>query len=160
LLQMIGYSREELLSGRISWIDLTPHEYREIDARAIEELRRAGAVAPFEKEFIRKDGHRVPVLMGVATFQDSTEAGVAFVLDLSERKQAEADRQAREVAEAANRAKSDFLTRISHDLRTPLNAILGYAQILGSDRTLGERPRERAAVIQQSGEHLLQLIED
>jgi PAS domain S-box-containing protein len=160
LLQMSGYSRDESLSGKLNWIDLTPEEYRDRDAQTIERLRLFGVCAPYEKEYIHKDGHRVPVLIGAAAFQDSTDEGVAFVLDLRERKQAEADRRAREVAEAANRAKSEFLTGVSHDLRTPLNAILGYAQILRQDPTLGARQRERVSVIHHSGEHLLQLIED
>jgi PAS domain S-box-containing protein len=160
LLQMIGYSREDLLTDSVSWIGLTPAEYRAIDAEKLIEVRSRGAVAPYEKEYIHKDGHRVPVLIGATTFEDSTEAGVAFVLDLSERKQAEADRQARQAAEVANRAKSDFLARMSHDLRTPLNAILGYAQILRQDPDLGQHQRQRATIIQHSGEHLLQLIDD
>jgi len=160
MLQMSGYSREELRSGKLNWIDLTPEEYRDRDAQTIERLRLFGVCAPFEKEYIHKDGHRVPVLIGAAAFQDSTDEGVAFVLDLRERKQAEADRRAREVAEGANRAKSEFLTRVSHDLRTPLNGILGYAQILRRDPTLGAGQRERVSVIHHSGEHLLQLIAD
>lgn len=71
-----------------------------------------------------------------------------------------AEREARNLAEAANRAKGEFLANMSHELRTPLNGILGYAQILECDATLSERQRERVAVIRHSGEHLLTLIED
>ncbi|MFM0171738.1 ATP-binding protein [Paraburkholderia sediminicola] len=71
-----------------------------------------------------------------------------------------AEREARNLAEAANRAKGEFLANMSHELRTPLNGILGYAQILERDTTLGERQRERVAAIRHSGEHLLTLIED
>lgn len=70
------------------------------------------------------------------------------------------EREARNLAEAANRAKGEFLANMSHELRTPLNGILGYAQILESDTTLSERQRERVAAIRHSGEHLLTLIED
>ncbi|MFT4504873.1 ATP-binding protein [Caballeronia sp. 15711] len=69
-------------------------------------------------------------------------------------------REARRTAEAANRAKSEFLANMSHELRTPLNGILGYAQVLGRDRTLSERQRDGLGVIQRSGEHLLALIND
>ncbi|MFM0223940.1 ATP-binding protein [Paraburkholderia dipogonis] len=71
-----------------------------------------------------------------------------------------AEREARNLAEAANRAKGEFLANMSHELRTPLNGILGYAQILERDATLSERQRERVAAIRHSGEHLLTLIED
>jgi len=63
-------------------------------------------------------------------------------------------------AEAANASKTSFLANMSHELRTPLNGILGYAQVLGRDRTLSERQRDGLGVIQRSGEHLLALIND
>ena len=160
LLWMLGYTREEFIADGLNWMDLTPAEYHASDARVQEELRRSRAAVPFEKEYIHKDGHHVPVLIGTATFEESTEAGVALVLDLSERKQAEADRQARQVAEAANRAKSQFLARMSHELRTPLNGILGYTQIMQRDPSLEQRQKDRVSIIQHSGEHLLRLIED
>ncbi|MFL9886956.1 ATP-binding protein [Paraburkholderia agricolaris] len=73
---------------------------------------------------------------------------------------AAAEREARNLAEAANRAKGEFLANMSHELRTPLNGILGYAQILARDALLSERQRERVEAIRKSGEHLLTLIED
>ena len=159
-LQMVGYSRQELLSGNVQWASMTPPEYRAADARVLEELRQTGTCASFEKEFIRKDGQRIPVLVGGALLEDSQDNGIAFVLDLTERRQAEAERDARQVAEMANRAKSAFLANMSHELRTPLNGILGYAQILQHDKTLGERQLAGVNVIRQSGDHLLTLIND
>ncbi len=160
LLLMTGYSREELKSGALRWTEITPLQYRETDARAIEELKLSGSAKPFEKEFIRKDGTRFAVLIGITLFEQSRETGVAFVLDLSERKRAEAEREARDAAEAANRAKSSFLAHMSHELRTPLNGILGYAQILQRDPVMGERQLAGVNVIRKSGEHLLTLIDD
>jgi PAS domain S-box-containing protein len=159
-LQIVGYSRQDLLSGLIQWPRMTPPEYRAADAQAMEVLRRAGTCQPYEKEYIRKDGRRIPVLVGGALLEGSQENGVAFVLDLTERREAEAERAARRVAEAANQAKNVFLANISHELRTPLNGILGYAQILRRDATLDQRRSEGLNVIQHSGEQLLTLIND
>jgi len=88
-LQITGYSRQDLLSGHIQWTNMTPNEYHVVDQLAIEQLRRIGTCAPYEKEYIRKDCSRVPILLGAAFFEGSREKGVAFVLDLSERKRAE-----------------------------------------------------------------------
>lgn len=80
--------------------------------------------------------------------------------DITELKRAEADRQARGAAEAANKAKSEFLSAMSHELRTPLNAILGYAQLLKRNTGLSEQHVSSLEVIEQSGRHLLTLIND
>ncbi|MEH2567931.1 AAA family ATPase [Bradyrhizobium sp. AZCC 2289] len=88
-LDMLGYSREDLMSGRLRWTELTPAEWRDADERAGAELKAAGTVQPREKEYFRKDGSRVPVLLGATTFGDGQDAGVAFVLDLTERKRTE-----------------------------------------------------------------------
>ncbi|WP_442893734.1 ATP-binding protein [Bradyrhizobium sp. AZCC 1699] len=88
-LHMLSYDRENLASGRLNWTDLTPAEWRDRDARAAEELRRTGTVQPSEKEYFRKDGSRVPVLIGGVMFEQNPNQGVSFVLDLTERKRAE-----------------------------------------------------------------------
>src|SRR6202011_3360854 len=88
-LSMGGYDREDLISGRLNRTDLTPPEWRERDARTDAELRMIGAVQPFEKEYFRKDGSRLPVLIGLAAFGEERDQGVAFVLDLTELKRAE-----------------------------------------------------------------------
>jgi len=89
-LRIVQYGREDLLSGRVRWTDLTPAEWRERDERAVTGLKGTGTVQPYEKEYFRKDGSRVPVLVGGALFQEGGNEGVAFVLDLSEQKRAEA----------------------------------------------------------------------
>jgi PAS domain S-box-containing protein len=88
-LRMVNYDREDLVSGRIRWTDLTPSDWRERDNAKIEQQKISGRLEPFEKEYTRKDGRRVPVLIGVATFEEGGNEGVAFVLDLTERKRAE-----------------------------------------------------------------------
>ena len=88
-LQLSGYSPQDLRSGALRWDDMTPSEYRVADEQALEELQKTGTCPPYEKEFIRKDGHRIPVLVGAALIEGSHNQGVSFVLDLSARKQAE-----------------------------------------------------------------------
>jgi PAS domain S-box-containing protein len=89
-LRIMGYDREDLTSGRLRRSELTPPEWRERNERALAELRSTGSFQPFEKEYFRKDGSRVPVLIGGARFKEGgNEADVAFVLDLTERKRAE-----------------------------------------------------------------------
>jgi PAS domain S-box-containing protein len=88
-LHMLQYSREDLISGRVRWTDLTPVEWRDRDSRGVAEVKATGAIQPYEKEYFRKDGSRVPVLIGAAMFEGSGNEGVAFVLELSEQKRAE-----------------------------------------------------------------------
>src|SRR5580693_4264141 len=95
-LRVVQYEREDLVSGRVRWTDLTPGEWRERDERALAELKATERVQPFEKEYFRKDGGRVPVLIGAALFKESGDEGVAFVLDLSEQKQTEETLRKRE----------------------------------------------------------------
>src|SRR5882672_7891022 len=88
-LDIVGYDHEDLVAGRIRWTDLTPPEWRDRDTRLIQEHKVTGTLQPFEKEYFRKDGSRVPVLIGGATFEESGNQGVALVLDLTERNRAE-----------------------------------------------------------------------
>jgi PAS domain S-box-containing protein len=88
-LRILGYEREDLLSDRVRWNELTPPEWRELDRRTWTELNATGTLQPFEKEYFRKDGSRVPVLIGAALFKEGGDEGLAFVLDLTERKRAE-----------------------------------------------------------------------
>ena len=80
--------------------------------------------------------------------------------NITKHKQQENLRRAKEAAEAANQAKSMFLSNMSHELRTPLNAILGFSQMMGRDLTIGEEQREKISIINRSGKHLLSLIND
>ena len=84
-LDLVGYSREDLLAGRLNWPDLTPPEFTPLDELAHEEGLRFGACTPFEKELIRKDGTRVPVLVATAVLKLSPFRWITFVQDLRER---------------------------------------------------------------------------
>jgi PAS domain S-box-containing protein len=126
-LQIVGYTRQDLLSGNIDWADMTPPEYRATDARHVEELRRTGTCQPFEKEYIRKDGRRVPVMVGSAILEGSQEKGLAFVLDLTERKRAEEQLQALQAQLAhATRATTlgELSASVAHEVGQPLTAIV------------------------------------
>ncbi len=89
-LRMLGYERADLVSGRLRWTDLTPPEWHAADKLRVEKVKRVGRLPPFEKEFFRKDGTRIPVLMGVARFRQPRNQAVVFAHDMSKQKQAAA----------------------------------------------------------------------
>jgi PAS domain S-box-containing protein len=125
-LQMLGYEREDLLSGGLRWKDMTPPEWLEREERhLIPELRAKGKLAAFEKEYLRKDGSRVPVLLGLATFEEEGNQGVAFALDLTERKGAADALRAlqMDLAHANRLATMGQLTAsIAHEVNQPIGA--------------------------------------
>src|ERR1700749_2528153 len=88
-LRIVGYDREDLLAGRISWMDMTPPEWIDRSKKALSEFAMTGAIQPYEKEYFRKDGSRVPVLVGLARIEGAERHITALVLDLTERKRAE-----------------------------------------------------------------------
>lgn len=167
-LQMVGYSREDLLSGNLRWAEMTPNEYSYLDARGVEELLTVGSFTRFEKEYIRKDGSRVPILIGGALLEKEPMSWVCFVLDLTELKQTQKEqqqllireREARQEAEAANRLKDEFLATLSHELRSPLNAILGWTQLIRSRQLDAAATTKAMSTIERNAKSQKQLIED
>ena len=89
-LRIVGYDREDLVTGSVDQRIITPPDWQDRTQRAMAEMKTTGFFQPYEKEYFRKDGTRVPVLVGAATFEEGGSQGVAFVLDLTERKRAEA----------------------------------------------------------------------
>jgi formate hydrogenlyase transcriptional activator len=96
-LEMVGYTREDLQQGRLNWPDLTPPEYSPLDELAHEEGLRFGACTPFEKELVRKDGTRVPVLIATAVLKLCPFQWMSFVQDLRDRDRLESIEEETEV---------------------------------------------------------------
>ena len=90
-LDLVGYTLEEVTSGKVSWKEMTPPEYRQQDEMMMQELMATRIGRPVEKEYLRKDGSRQPILIGAAMLGDGSSEGVAFVLDITERIRAEND---------------------------------------------------------------------
>lgn len=178
--EMLEYSMEELYARDLSEL-IHPDEYHKV--RANVEARLSGGPAPtqYETIAITGSGREIPVdITGSLTDWRGDRAVVGTVRDISERKAHEADlreyrehledmvdartmdlRVAKEEAEYANKAKTEFLSRVSHELRTPLNAILGYAQVLMMDHEpLSLQQQEGIREIYVSGKHLLELINE
>jgi PAS domain S-box-containing protein len=163
-LRIVGYDREDLAAGRLRWTDLTTPESRDNTARALAELEYTGTHKPFEKEYFRKDGSRVPVLTGAAVFEEGGNEGVAFVVDLTERKLAEAEARKsehryREVETAlahANRVATmgQLTASIAHEVSQPIHAVAINAQ--AASLWLAAQPPN----LEEAGQILARIVEN
>jgi len=133
-LDMVGYDHEDVASGRARWTTLTPREWSAQDERAVAHIKETGVFPPYEKEYWRKDGSRVPVLVAGALFEEGGVEGVAFALDLREQKQAEEGRNRamealmvahEKLARAAQSASlGELAASIAHEINQPLAAVV------------------------------------
>ena len=164
--QLYGYQPEEIIGHNIT--QLMPAKYRPMHeqgmARFLNTKQSKIIGQSVQVEALHKSGQIIPIEMTLSSFSwENSYFFTGIARDISLRK---AEHQAlilaKEEAEKANQAKSEFLSSMSHELRTPLNAILGFAQLLKSDANapLGDEQKSNVSIIQQSGEHLLKLIND
>jgi len=149
-LNIIGYSREEVLGGRVTWSALTPPEYDDLDRAKVHQVLKHGSVQPFEKEYVRKDGTRVPVLVGAARVHPDSTTSISFALDISRQK-------------ASERRKDEFMGMASHELKTPLAVQKLYIHML-TKAVLGEGDKEDlrnlVGKIEQQTEKLDSIVTD
>jgi PAS domain S-box-containing protein len=161
--RIFGYSTEQALT--VGFIAERIHEDdRGLLRQKMRELVETGSSPPNQEvRFQRSDGEYrwVDITLAKQSSDPSApNAIVVYVHDVDDRRKLEqAQRQATEIAEAANRSKSEFLSRMSHELRTPLNAVIGFAQLLGMD-DLNEEQHDGVRQIIRGGEHLLGLINE
>ena len=155
-LDLIGYTREDLQAGRVQWNMRTPPEYRHLDAHAEAELKARGVCTPFEKEYLRKDGRRVPVLIGVARLEGTPEQCVGFALDLRERRRLEAQLR------ASLQEKEVLLKEMHHRVKNNLQVVASLLDMQAdtiedlSIRTLFEDSQQRIQSIALIHETLYQ----
>ncbi len=136
-LDMLGYSREDLSSGRLRWAELTPAEWAPADQDALAQMRATGSCKPFEKEYFRRDGSRAPILIAGALFEWKRDEGVAFVIDMTDRKRAEEKLRASEQRLLDAQMELAHITRvttlgeltasIAHEVNQPLAAVVNAA---------------------------------
>jgi PAS domain S-box-containing protein len=168
-LHMVQYGREDLASGHVRWAELTPAEWRDCDERAIADLNATGIFQPFEKEFFRKNGSRVPVLLAGALFEGNKNEGVAFVLDLSEQKRAEQEREKLRQLEAdlahINRVSTlgEMAASLAHEIKQPIAAAVTSAnsciEWLAHEPPNLDRARAAAARIDKYGNRAAEIID-
>lgn len=155
--RLLGYSEDELKMLHTWDYDANLSE-TEIRASFESERDLSGV---FESAHRRRDGSRVEVEISFASFRwQGARRYHVVVKDLTDRRRAEQERVERLAAEQASRAKSTFLASMSHEIRTPLNAILGFSEMLADAPALRSEQQEHARIIRQSGQHLLNLIND
>lgn len=163
--KIFGYKKEEIL-GKNLHNNIAPEKYRESYEAAFPEFLKTGkgdAVGKtIDLEAVRKDGTVISVQLSLSSFNiDGNWNAIGIMRDTTEKKRIEeALIKAKQESEAANKAKSVFLSNMSHEIRTPLNAIIGFSQLMKRDIHLSKQQKEYNTAIIRAGEHLLELINE
>jgi PAS domain S-box-containing protein len=153
-LAMVGYTRGDLGAGLLRWREITPAEHAPADEGAVAELRRQGSCVPYQKEYYRKDGGRIPVLLGATSLDANGPPWVCFVQDMSRIKEAENE------LKEADRRKDEFLATLAHELRNPLAPLrsgLEVMRLAGGDAGAVERAR---TMMERQLAQMVRLVDD
>jgi two-component system, cell cycle sensor histidine kinase and response regulator CckA len=148
LLRMLGYTRTDMEAGLLHHGRLTPPGYEEADRRAAVETRTTGSCTPYEKEFLREDGSRVPVLVGGARLSDDMQDAVFFVLDITERRRAEDRLRQAERIEVVGQLAGGM----AHEANNQMSVVLGAASFILGRSDIPEPVRQDVEFIRQAAE--------
>lgn len=138
LLEMMGYTREQLVAGEVSWYKMTPERFHEADANALEQLREFGACVPFEKEFILPDGSTMPFLIGAVRLSSEPFQWSAYLIDLKQQRKLQAAEQ--KIIESESRKR--LINRLAHEINNPLAALMFTFYLLTTHRGVSGDARE------------------
>jgi PAS domain S-box-containing protein len=165
-LRIAGYGRDDLILGRLRWAELAPAEWRGATDQCVSELEATGTAQRYEKEYLRKDRSRVPVLIGRAMFEGRSDEGVGLVLDLTEQERAELVYSQAQMERAhANRVTTmgHLTASIAHEINQPIGAALTYANAalnwLHSQPPNLEEARRALDLIVESGVRAVEVID-
>jgi PAS domain S-box-containing protein len=160
-LRMLGYSRDDLLSHQIQWSKLTSAEFQVSDKGKFQQLIAEGRHVVYEREFIRKDGTRVPVLAGAAMLDASRTRGIAYALDVSELRKAQqrsSDLEAQLRQSQKLEAVGQLASGIAHDFNNLLNIIVGYTCLIEAKVGPDESLRDEVTHVLKAAEKASSLI--
>jgi len=161
--EMVGFSEQELKATTFKSVT-HPDDIKNIETNLHQLIEGSRDYVQLEARYINKNGNIVWILFSATLVNDSSAQPLHFiyqVINISRRKQAEsALNKAKNQAETANQAKSEFLSRMSHELRTPLNAILGFTELLEYGENLDDQQLRDLGEIKKASHHLLELIND
>lgn len=160
-LRIIGYSREDLVQGRVNWDAFTPPEWLSVCREHLEEARESGFCRHYESEILRKDGKRTPVMLGFVYTDDKRSEAVTFMLDITEHKRSQALLHIQEEElQRANRRKDEFIALLAHELRNPLAPIQTGLDLLKMSPVASGSVTNTLAIMDRQLSHLVRLIDD